>query len=303
MLEKIFNIVSSYFLLSFGFVYHILPRSLKKVMSAGLGKLMILLSKSRKEVTLDNLRHAFPEKDSAWIEKTCENAYLNLGITFCELFSLYLLSEDQLRSRFKYDNVELINEVYDRGNGVIFLSGHYSNWEYIAYTAGLYTGIPVNIIVKPQRNKVLDDKINQARIRSGNTVINMYKAAREIIVHLRSGHAVALLADQSATVNKDVFVDFFGRPAATYEAPAGLALRFKVPIIMGFSQRNSDGTYQAKLSEITHDDLKYDKEGIKELTRRHVKMLEDEIRQQPDLWVWQHKRWKHTPPVEVDENV
>jgi KDO2-lipid IV(A) lauroyltransferase len=298
MLEKIFNIASSYLLLSFGFIFHILPKSMKIAMGNGLGDFMMILGNKRKAVTLDNIQNAFPEKDSNWHKKVCRESYRNLGITFCELFSLYLLSEEKLREKFKYENLELIEEVYSRGKGVLFLSGHYCNWEYLAYSVGLFTNIPVLIIVKPQRNKVLDEKINKSRTKAGNRVISMYKAARDIITELREGNAVALLADQSATMDKDVFVDFFGRQAATYEAPANLALRFKVPIVMGFSYRQKDGTYKARVVEIKHDDLKSNKEGIKELTRRHVKMLEEEIRLHPGLWVWQHKRWKHAPPEE-----
>lgn len=275
---------------------------MKIAMGNGLGDFMMTLGSKRKAVTLDNIQNAFPEKDPDWHKKVCRESYRNLGITFCELFSLYLLTEDKLKEKFKYENLELIEEVYSRGKGVLFLSGHFCNWEYLAYSVGLFTNIPVLIIVKPQRNKVLDAKINKARTKAGNRVISMYKAARDIITELREGNAVALLADQSATMDKDVFVDFFGRQAATYEAPANLALRFKVPIVMGFNYRQKDGTYTAKVVEIKHDDLESNKEGIKELTRRHVKMLEEEIRLHPGFWVWQHKRWKHAPPEEQTSN-
>ena len=123
----------------------------------------------------------------------------------------------------------------------------------------------------------------------------MFNAARDIINTIQSKGAVAMLVDQSASPTKDVFVDFFGRPAVTYEAPASLALKFKIPIIYGFSVRQEDGTYLVEINELKYDDLKADKDGIKELTKRHVTALENAIRENPDHWVWLHKRWKYDP--------
>jgi KDO2-lipid IV(A) lauroyltransferase len=112
---------------------------------------------------------------------------------------------------------------------------------------------------------------------------------------LRQAEAIALLADQAATADRDVFVPFFGIPAATYEAPAALALKRNAAIFTAFAVRGADGRYTAEFHRIPHEDLSPDKDGILELTRRHVQSLEDAIRQRPDLWAWQHRRWKHTP--------
>jgi KDO2-lipid IV(A) lauroyltransferase len=123
----------------------------------------------------------------------------------------------------------------------------------------------------------------------------MYNAARTIVSELRKGNMIALLADQSATKDKDLFVDFFGRPAATYESPAAMALRLNAPIVMGFAVRQKDGTYTVRLREIPFDDIKDREDAVSILTERHVKELENQIRLVPGLWAWQHKRWKHTP--------
>jgi KDO2-lipid IV(A) lauroyltransferase len=188
----------------------------------------------------------------------------------------------------------MINELHSRGKGVILLSGHFGNWELLAYSAGLFSGLPALIIVKPQKNKVADDLLNSYRMQRGNSVISMYNAAFTIFKQLKKGGVVALLADQSATKDKDIYIDFFGIPAATYESPAELALKLDVPIVMGFAVRQSDGTYSVDLQEIKHDDLEHNKEGIEELTRRHVSALENAIRANPNHWAWQHRKWKHT---------
>jgi KDO2-lipid IV(A) lauroyltransferase len=162
----------------------------------------------------------------------------------------------------------------------------------------LFTKIPVLIIVKPQSNTYADLHLNKIRTRDGNSVISMYNAATGIIRTLKQGGIVAMLADQSATQDKDIYVDFFGRPAATYEAPASLALRYGSPILMAFAERQPDHTYKTRLIEVESSDLQNNKDGIAELTKRHVKLLEDAIRKNPGSWAWQHRRWKHSPTTD-----
>ncbi len=212
-----------------------------------------------------------------------------------ELMAIPSMTENELKNKIVYENIDLIEEKRKLGKGVILLSGHYGNWELLAYTAGYFTDIPVTIIVKPQRNKTADKILNSYRTHHNNKIVSMYRAARPIVSELRKGNMIALLADQSATKDKDVFVDFFGRPAATYESPASMALRLDAPIVIGFSERQEDGTYRVQLREILYDDIKDSEDAIKILTERHVKALEQQIRKRPELWAWQHKRWKHTP--------
>jgi KDO2-lipid IV(A) lauroyltransferase len=217
-----------------------------------------------------------------------------------ELLAFPKLTIDDFHKYIKYENFELVDEVRARGKGMILLSGHFGNWELIAFTIGLFSGISVTVIVKPQSNKYIDVILNKYRVLRGNHIVYMANAARAILNSLKNNDAVGLLVDQSADWEKDLFVDFFGMPAATYKAPASLSLKLKAPIIMGFPIRQPDYTYKIKLIELKTDDLDDSKESIRILTERHVKVLEDTIRQNPGLWSWQHKRWKHTPPAEND---
>jgi len=127
----------------------------------------------------------------------------------------------------------------------------------------------------------------------------MYNAAKSIIQIVRNQEIIALLADQSATPDKDIFVDFFGRPAATYKVVGELALRYQLPIIMGVAVRQPDGKYKAELVELKYDDLDcltdgVSIDGIYKLTEKHTQLLEDFIRKTPEQWAWMHNRWKHT---------
>lgn len=271
--------------------------SIKSRTKAGkfFGYILRILSKKRYKITIDNLEKAFPDKKFDWIEKIAIESYQNLGITLAELLTLKYLNRNDLERYVKYDNIELLNEINRRGRGLILMSGHFGNWEFLAYTAGIFSDAQVNVIVKPQSNSFMDKHLNRYRTSGGNNIINMYHAAREILLSIRRKEAVALLADQSASKTNDIYVDFFGRPAITFEAPAALALKFNIPIIMGFSFRQADGTYKVTLTELDHSDLDDSPDSIKILTQRHVKELEAAIRSKPGHWAWQHRRWKHQP--------
>ncbi|MBE2189286.1 MAG: lysophospholipid acyltransferase family protein [Candidatus Kapabacteria bacterium] len=262
---------------------------------------ILMISKRRKKITYDNIKAAFPEFTENRIQEVIIGSYHNLGITMVELLAFPHLRIDGFKKYLKYENEGLFQEIHSRGNGMILLSGHYGNWEMLACTAGAYSGIPITIIVKPQRNKYIDAHLNEYRTMYGNSVVPMSKAAKSMIKAIKNNEAVALLVDQSADASKDIFIDFLGRKAVTYEAPAALALRFNVPIIMGFAVRNPDFTYNVELLELKHDDLSNDSKGIAELTKRHVAILENMIRKYPHLWAWQHNRWKHKVPNSGNE--
>lgn len=293
-IKKIVDYSITIFILFLALLINMMSNKVRSKVGKLFGITIYYLSKKRREITRDNLKKAFPEKDNEWIENVCKSSFVNLGIVFAEIFWLKNATKEQILNHTKFSGKELLDEVASRGRGMIMLSAHFGNWELLALSSGLFYEKTYNIIVKPQSNKFLDKYINQIRTKFGNKVIDMYHSSFELIKLIKNKGNLALLADQSATSDKDIYVDFFGRKALTFDAPAQLALKFKIPIIMGFAVRQSDGSYKIDIFELDHSDLKNNPEDIAELTRRHTKILEDMIRKHPDHWVWQHRRWKHT---------
>ncbi len=296
MSQKISDYAVTYLLLFVGFISKVMP-TIK--MRAKLGKMIGFILRSadykRKIITFNNIAESMPEKSTSEINQIVKESYNNLGTTLVELLAFPSFSDADFRKYIEFENFELVNEVYNRGKGMILLSGHYGNWELLAFCVSKFSSIPMTVIVKPQKNKIADKYVNEYRSLGGNKMISMYNATRSLLSVIRSKECMGLLADQSANESTDIFVDFFGRPALTFTAPAALALRFDVPIIIGFAVRQSDCTYKVMVQEIKFDDLKNDENGVKELTQRHVKILENAIREHPHLWSWQHRRWKHQP--------
>ncbi|MBI1805190.1 MAG: lysophospholipid acyltransferase family protein [Ignavibacteria bacterium] len=249
---------------------------------------------SRRRVALDNLAHAFPEKNRQELIAIAKGAFSNYGIAMMEFLWFPRLDERTVRALVRPKNIEMMVDGHAKGKGMVMLSGHFGNWELIAF-AGAYLGKQrFTIIVQTQSNRSIDRVINRHRCLLGNRVVPMGMSIREIITTLRTGGIVAIAPDQSGPI-EGAFVDFFGRRVATHQGPAVFSLRTGAPIQMGFLIRQKDGTYDAVFEEVPSSDLTGDsEENIIELTRRHTALLERYIRRYPDHWLWMHRRWKHT---------
>jgi Kdo2-lipid IVA lauroyltransferase/acyltransferase len=279
-------------LLTAGYISGMLSRRARQSVGRMLGTLLRLLSAKRARITLRQIEDALPKLSSNRHQSICKAAYHNLGIVLAELIAFPHLSNEDMRFLARFENKRLIENCYEKGRPVIIVSAHYGNWEVMAASYPLHHSQAGLVVVFPQYNSTADTILNQYRIQTGNDIIQMSGAARAMIQRLRSGGTVAMLADQNALPEHGIVMDFLGKPASVYEAPASLALRYNAALITGFCEREYDGHYVLRWEEIDHSDLTFSPEGIRELTRRHVARLEEQIRDTPELWAWQHRRWK-----------
>jgi Kdo2-lipid IVA lauroyltransferase/acyltransferase len=248
----------------------------------------------RKKITLDNLSHAFPEKSPAELSRIARGAYRNFATTLVEMLWTGRQTAATLISICTIENPDILRRHIASKRGLIVLSGHFGNWEFFGSAFGLCIDHPTATIAQHQRNGRIDAMIQLIRTRWKNTNIPMGVATREVFRLLREGQIVAMLGDQSGP-KEAVFVNFFGRPAATHRGTAAFGLKSGAPIVMTLFHREKDGRYTIICEEIDHSDLNgYTDANVLELTRRHVAVLEKYIRLYPDQWLWMHKRWKHT---------
>jgi KDO2-lipid IV(A) lauroyltransferase len=249
----------------------------------------------RREITLRNLRNAFPDLPTKTIQKYARGAFRSVGAAMIEFLWSPNLTKEVVRSYMRIDNPELIRECSARGKGVVLLTAHFGNWEFIAQAMLAYSDLPVHVIVKPQANKLVDRVIDSWRTMLGNKTIPMGISVREILRALHEGALVGIAADQTAP-KESVCVTFFGREVPTFEGPAVLALKTGAAFLIGFPVFDAGGFYRAHLIEIQTGDLQGSlEEKVRQLTQRHVELTENAIRENPDHWMWMHKRWKHVP--------
>ena len=283
-----------------------LPFTVAGKVGRWLGSATFYLTPFRKKITLENLSRAFPNTSGHERREIALGAYRNYGIALMEMFWASNKSPESLLPIVRVANPEVFEELFGRGKGLVLLSGHFGSWELIIGPLRLHVGQPMSVIVQHQRNKRIDASVTRSRRRFGNTTIPMGPSVREVLTVLGKGGIVSMLGDQSGP-RESVFIDFFGRPAATRRGPAAFCLKTGAPMIMVFLVRQPDGTYVATFKEVDLTGLdSYTEENVVELTRRHVAILEKHIRLHPDHWLWMHKRWKHTPfhqAVEQTEDV
>ncbi len=261
---------------------------------ASLGKVVFNLTTFRKEVALDNLRRAFPLHTAEQVNTIARGAYCNYGRSICEMLWSQGKTEKALKPLTRLGNRGVFDEAFADGKGVVLLSGHFGAWEMFVTSMRLNLGVPMMIIAQEQRNKRVDQFVNAGRARFGNSVVYMAQSVRETMRTLKSGNTVGLLGDQSAP-KESVFVEFFGRPAATHRGAAVFSLKTGAPIIMPFLVRSAGGKSDVHFERIDDSNLGDTPEAqVIELTRRHTAILERYIRQYPDQWLWMHRRWKHT---------
>ncbi len=277
------------------FRFIVLNLSLKNAQQLGLklSNIFFIILTRRKQIAVDNLRQAFPEKSDSDILMIAKKAFQNFGITIAELLWSPRLTPDLIDQLVKYKNLDLLFNRYKEGKGVLMLSGHFGNWELFALATGFVSKIPCTIIVKTQTNLLVDKIINEHRTLFGNKVVPMELAVGKILGSLSKGGVVAMIADQSAP-KESVFVNFFGKQVATFQGPALFGLRTGAAMLMGIIIRKPDFSYDAIIEEINTSDLtEYNEANVYELTQRHTAVLEKYIRMYPEQWMWTHRRWKN----------
>ncbi len=272
-----------------------LPLKLQQRLGTTIGWILRQVLPKRWDITIENLCRAFPEQPPHWYQDIARQSFANLGIVFAEVFAMARYPLDTLHHLVRFENTELITQAVRQQRGIVLLSAHFGNWELSALTLPLITDQPVTVITKRIKNPVVDHFIDQARQRTGNQLVRAHRVGAIIPKIIRENRALALLADQSARPEHDFYVPFFNIPTLTFRTPAVLALRFGMPVIIGFSERQPDGTYRVALEQLPTDDLPATEEGAKMLMQRYHQRLEAAIRRHPEQWLWQHRRWKHSP--------
>jgi KDO2-lipid IV(A) lauroyltransferase len=190
----------------------------------------------------------------------------------------------------------VMDQLITAGRPMIFLTGHYGNWELAGYVFGLF-GFPTASVARTLDNPHLDRYLRSFRERTGQSLIPKSGGFDRMVEVLRSGGILSFLADQDAG-QRGLYVDFFGRPAATHKAIALLAIEHRAPVAVGVARRIGPGfRYELRCEEVIDpDSLPGGADDARVLTQRFTSALERLIRQDPTQYLWLHRRWKHQPP-------
>jgi KDO2-lipid IV(A) lauroyltransferase len=271
-------------------IFRWIPFWVMYILSDGLAFLLFRVLGYRKKVVFDNLRRAFPEKTPAEIRRLGRLFYYNLTDTTLETVKLFTASIPEANRRCPCRNPELVNRYLDRGQAVILTGSHYNNWEITGLTMPpCFHGATVTAF-KPLTNKVIDRYLNLSRGRTGMELVSMDELFK--VMRKRTGEPAVyiLLADQSPSSRKSAhWVDFLGQESASLPGADVLARKFGYPVLYYHVQRLRRGYYEVIFSEICPNPAEATE---MEITHAYARHLETYIREQPENWLWSHKRWK-----------
>ncbi len=263
------------------------------VFSKVLGKFAYNILQIRRDVVHKNLKIAFPQKTDEEIEQIARKCYLGFAATLIEILVFPSLTEKDLLDYVSCDNMEEVTGTIALGKGLVFMTAHFGNWEYAAVSMGVMLRRSIMMVVKGQRNTLVDEWINRQRSMYGNRTVYLGVSIKQIFKEISDKGIVAIVGDQRGP-SDGLKVDFFGRETRVYPGPAAIALKTGAPVLMGFMVRRPEGGYGSHMTPLSKEGLPEDREEqIQVLTQRHMKLLEEKLIEHPDHWLWMHNIWKY----------
>ncbi len=261
-----------------------------------IGGLLYVIDRRHRAIALKNLNMALGgEMDLDRLKLIARRSLENLGRSAGEFISIRRYTKENIREFITTEGLENFESAHKEGRGVILLTGHFGNWELLGIAISLL-GYPFHVVVRPLDNRLLDKKVNELRSIGGNKVIYKKNALSESLRLLRKRELVGFLIDQNTSREEGVFVDFFGKRAATNRGLALIALKSGIPVIPVFIIREGPVYHRVifeKGVEVTRSgDIS---EDITNNTQRFTKIVESYIIKHPDQWLWVHDRWKTRP--------
>ena len=286
-MSKLKYLIQFILIILFLFIFRIL--GLKAASSIG-GKIFQIIGPifRSKKLIQSNIKKVFPEIESAQLNKITSSMWNNYGRVFAEYVFMKNFRNNQLNDNIKIIGNDILEEIKKNNQKVIFVSGHFSNFELMAMQIEK-AGIKLAAIYRPLNN-IFVNKIME-RIRRKYICKTQIKKGigglKELLKLNKDGYSTALMIDQR--VSQGIKSNFFNEKAYTTTIPAQLVKKFKIPVVPIFIER-----YQGiKFKMTVFKPIKFDEnQTIEDITNQLNKILEKMIISEPNFWIWSHNRWK-----------
>ncbi len=245
----------------------------------------------RKEVIDENLSHAFPEKSEKERLRLRNKFYRNFTDSFAETIKLLSISEKEFERRFQLVNTHFLDEAVTSGTSALLVSGHLFNWEMGVIGINHAIQAPVETVYLKVNNSFFDNLINTIRTHFGGIVTEKKAFRRTMLTLAKEPRVVLLGSDQRPPKSEKRYKrDFLTRPAVFFEGAEFLSKKMNLHVIYGKMTKIKRGHYRYEMIKLAEPP--FDQHQEHSITDKFCEMLEDNIRLQPDLYLWSHKRWK-----------
>lgn len=254
----------------------------------------------RKKVVIKNLTNSFPEKSEAEIQALARNFYDTLAEVVVTTICLAAASPKQANEIMEWIDYEGHIE-RNKGRDWIAMAAHFGCWEYYPLWSWLDKECAFMSVYHTLRSDVFEHfyRRMRSRLAPNISIVPMKDTLRHYIRNRSKEHTtiIGLISDQSPILRADSqWIDFLNQKTTFIEGGERIAMKFGIPVYFVDAVRRKPGDYRIQLIEL-YDGKESVEEG--EITRRYAEALEKMIRRSPELWMWSHRRWKHSPEIQL----
>ena len=216
------------------------------------------------------------------------NVLGNYGRILAEYPFLKDFRKNKLEQFIKIDGIENLNKIKNNNKPVVFISGHFNNFELMAMQIEK-NGINLAAIYRPLNNVFLNKTMEQIRTKyiCKNQIRKGRSGTRQILENIKKGNSIALMIDQRVT--EGIKIDFFGNLASTTTIPAQIIKKYECDLVPIYIERLDKYNFKMYVSQPIVINKKKSQE---EISKHLNKILEKMILKNPDQWIWTHNRWK-----------
>ncbi len=247
-------------------------------------------SRERKRA-ISHLTWAFGDRGARWVRRTARGCFSHLGKAVMEVM---LMTPARLAEVVVIEGAEKFSIALKEGKGVVVVTGHIGNWELMAAVAQRHS---VSVIAAPIEPPQVNNMILKLRAGLGVKTIVRGRpgAAKELIRVFRENRLLGILIDQDTEV-EGAFVDFMGKPAWTPTGAAAMAIKFGAPVLFMHARRDKHNRHTVVIEgPIDLVRTGNDNNDIVTNTALFTKRIETCVRDNPEQWVWMHRRWRKQP--------
>lgn len=284
--------IGFYLALPFLYLISILPPWLLYGFSDVVCFLVYDVAGYRKGVVRTNLQRSFPEKSDAERKLIMRRFYHYLCDLFLETFKTLTMSRTFALKHCTFDDeaLKLFNHYYESKKSVIIVMGHFGNWEWAGNTFSLQCRQQLYVIYHPLANPQYNRLIINMRIRFGTKLIAMKDTFRTMAQQRNEISSTAFIADQTPSPERAYWTTFLHQDTPVFLGTEAIARKLNYPVIFASVKRMNRGYYKI-FAETLFETPSQTTDG--QISEAHTRKLELEIQQQPEIWLWSHRRWKH----------
>ncbi|WP_439132848.1 lysophospholipid acyltransferase family protein [Polaribacter sp.] len=269
-----------------------LPMRILYIVSDVLFIFVHYIFKYRKTVVLENLTLVFPEKSLGEKKRISKAFFKHFTDSFIETIKAISISKKEILKRYQYKNPELVQEFLKQGKSIAFVSAHQANWEWFASVPmvlncrarGAYTSIG---------NKYFDKVVKDSRERFGFICYESAKTVKAFYEDYKAKKQsiYLLISDQSPQVEHTLYWQkFLGIKVPFHVGAESLAKKFNLVVINSSTKKIKRGYYETEFELISDTPKEVKNYGI---TDKYIDLTEKLIKEQPEFYLWSHKRFKH----------